>query len=1832
MSKLARWNAVGALAVAVAAAGWMMWGSPGATPPDVLAAVELPTPVTQAAERQAKQVAAEYIAAESDAGPNPPAIEAPPGFKPSASPPAGQPQPPDGYSFTAFHGEMKKGRVAATSRVGESETSATYDWLAVADVDALSAQSSSRSSTFGWVGLRADADLAQVEDGLADLGGEVLGRNGDLLRSRLPTDAAKLRQIAGLPGVSGIAPTPKDMKAPASLLEHAASRPLEQSPSFVTLMADDPNGVWRQALTELGAVVGHFDSATRVYAANIPHSALPALIDADFVLAVEPVGILKPTHDTAVPAMGADALRVYDASTRMFSGNGGGSVPIGVLDTGLNIEHPDITSNRASICGGNFVPSGFKSARTDDLDLWVDVVGHGTHVTGTIAGNGSIQPQFAGMAPLVQHIRFGKVLGASNPTTAVAIGRGMDFLAEASSCGRNPVAAKPLLVNMSLGQDGLDWEGRSVLERKLDATVWRHRQLYVVAAGNSDSRGRGDIASAKNALTVGAATNEGDIASFSSQGPTLDGRLRPQIVGTGVNLASVAGGGSRKGYALSSGTSMSSPAVAGVAALLMEAVPEFREQPAAVRARLIASAIKPDAFLEDITLFPLHAGDGPGPLQNKYGLGKVSARTSVLSRDAEDGWTTGSVIVEVGDGEYGYHDIEVPAGASRLDIALTWDEPPADTLAQPLLNDLDLWVDRDADCPPTQPAACGNAASLSNRDNVEWLILRDPVPGLYRLKVVPKYARVQTPRAALAWTIIRGPSTPQLSVAVDQQNVAMSTGAPFAVDVTITSDGYVAAGAVLRVDCRSGNDGAGLSSSCRHTELMLPRASTASREDAVDRQLDRQGGDRVALGEVAVGEEQRVRLMFPGSQEPEHLHLYFTASAWNANGASASAEVVIGAPDGSPPAVANAPANDDYANAVPLAEAGETTFDLLLATPEPGEPPFERGFLSEGFFGLSAKQDVRPRSIWYAWRAPRAGAYRFDIAASALDDYADVVQMDLFEVRDEPLVSLASINGRAGGGLTFEARAHQAYRIRLSVTAPSLRPEASPFGPPVADDARRVMLPLALAWGRAERPANDDLRFAASLEGETGELEGSNLGATPEGGEPLGELAATVWYQWTAPATGDWEFAVDRRDLRLAVFTGDQVGSLRLVSGSPEQSMAFAAQEGATYHIAVAAKDASTSGSDFALTWGPGTRFSAVNDDVANAEPLSSLAQIHVVSVDFDATTVEPGEPAASGTRTAWWSWTAPEDGDYMWRVDTLSITLRLSVFAGEDVSNLTLLASSDDAAADATVSFTATAGERYLLAAGLPPDSAFAELATKNLTFVWGQLPANDDFANAAALDGMSGIVFGSTQFATVEVGERTGRLGDASTWWIWEAPNVGWYRFTLQDPTTSGTVAIFKVRDDGDLEHVVDGRRVATTLDASLRTEAGGRYAVRVGSIDQRGQFALRWELDGPPTWLRYLGQVRNGDLDANREVIRMSGVDSLAFDAEGGQLFAASLHGLQRYERDAATGALRVGQTLGGIDQGVALHWDGGTKTLLAGSCDGWTAFATNEDGTLPEEGMPIGGLAPCRGDAMLWDSTSTFLYAVTAGMGIDIYALDAERSAFSQVSAEALGVQAATLSPEDDVLYAATVQSTVAIYARDEATGELTLTATLPQEPDQEGAGTDEPEEGVGVDQSVDGAGVDEAREIQRALSDVRLLAVDASNRYLLAFGRSGLAPAAFDLENMANPLLGRLSAFTNGWSTTLFAGLVPGCRFVSMRTQTLSADVVCIDAVYSVRLKPSVPLLRAEDDVYSRGVDRFGNHLPSYSMLEGGVAASPDGRHIYVSDDDSLLVFERVGAR
>ncbi|MDE0002633.1 MAG: S8 family serine peptidase [Rhodospirillaceae bacterium] len=479
-----------------------------------------------------------------------------------------------------------------------------FDWLGSPNaVDVLVAQAvdAGRDWTFGWIRLADDARPAELAKILEGAGVEVVGSAGRLIRARLPGDAVRLASVAGLPGVDGLGALPSAVKLRA--FDGSSNEPPlgEPVPVFVTLMADDVDGRWRRRLVALGAVVGRYDATIRVYTANVNGNVLDALAAADFVLAVEPVGVVEPAHDTAVPAMGADVLRAHGGSPGIFHGSGGASVPIGVMDTGLNINHPDIGEHRASVCGTNLV---WFDPSVNDADLWVDARHHGTHVTGTIAGNGFLAPRFAGMAPSVRDIRFAKVLRRDTGTGFTdSVNCGMDFLAGESGCGDSD-AVRPLIVNMSLSASSVFFVGRDVNARKLDATVWQHRQLYVVAQSNEAAEGFSNYAAAKNSLSVGALFDDGHVATFSSHGPTYDGRLAPQVAGTGVGVCSTEGNGKGAGYVCLQGTSMVAPSVAGVAALLLDANPDYRSQPALARARLMASAIRPDPWLASEAAFP----------------------------------------------------------------------------------------------------------------------------------------------------------------------------------------------------------------------------------------------------------------------------------------------------------------------------------------------------------------------------------------------------------------------------------------------------------------------------------------------------------------------------------------------------------------------------------------------------------------------------------------------------------------------------------------------------------------------------------------------------------------------------------------------------------------------------------------------------------------------------------------------------------------------------------------------------------------------------------------------------------------------------------------------------------------------------------------------------------------------------------------------------------------------------------------------------------------------------------------------------------------------------
>ncbi len=1796
-------------------------------------------------EAQAIQAAMARIEAESRGGVQGPEIQAAP--RTAEAPPAVEesaedavPSPPDGYSFVSYHGEMPRARIAVDADTGDERPSPGPAWMdASMSIQALvdQATAAGRDWSFGWVRLADDAIPSDVTGSLAEFGATALGSSGNLVRARLPGDPALLHEIVAMPEVDGLGAVPPERKLPEAFArELSEARPQEQTPVFITLMTDDPDGRWRRALEDQGAVVGRFDPDLRAYSANVSYGQVETIATADYVLAVEPVGIVRPAHDTSVPAMGADALRACDGAPGIFSGMGGASVPIAVMDTGLNINHLDIASNRESICGANLAWSTFFSSPVDEAeDLWIDEGGHGTHVTGTMVGNGYVQPRFAGMAPSVQHIRFARVLNRFGFGSVDSILRGMDFLAEATECaepGRFSDPVRPLIVNMSLSGSSRTFDGRGFTERKLDSIVWGHRQLYVVAQSNENIDGFSDFGAAKSSLAVGAALDSGDIAPFSSHGPTADGRLAPQVVATGVRVHSAVGGGSRGEYRAISGTSMSSPTVAGVAALLMDAAPEHQEHPALARARLMAGAIRPNPWLDAPDAFPSTNTGGPGSMQAQYGLGKASARTSALNRDGAGGWTGGGAVSELREGEYAHHDIEVPAGASRLDLVMTWDEPAADTIASTVLNNLDLWLDRDADC---GEGACGEHFSTSRVDNVEWIILKNPRPGTYRAKVVARRVYTAPPRAALAWTVIRGASTPNLMIGTDQTLLMGQEEQKLA--VTVTVDEYVAAGSRLHLDCR---DTAG-ASGCEQIRI---HSVAVSREDGISVDLsDELGtpvpppgseppapsdprvspisegspiplGSSIPLGEIAAGETQEVRFVVSSAGDGDPVRLYFTASAWNAKGASASVDVAAGGTTAD--VTVQRPANDDFAAAAVIdGDQGFHSVDLLPATPEPGEPLF-------------APRSGRPAgSVWYRWTAPADGAVRFNLHPPGELGGARNDRVDVF--RGDAIAALERVASDQWGAIFF-AEAGETYRVRVSHM---LRGTA-----------------LDLRWSQGDRPVNDDFGRAALLEGDRGAVQGSSQGATLEPGEWYGIDAGTTWYRWTAPGDGWWRFSSDSTK-RVFVFEGDGIPVLRLVSQLPEAAADFAAAAGNEYRIAVAAPTANAPGGPYELSWDALVRAAVLdNDQHIGAMPLENLPSSQFFIGIGAAATVDPGEPIETGVRTRWWVWEAPEDGRYTWRLQepvTYSY-LRVTVFTGPSMQgppsmeDLELVAQTRPHAAPAEFVFQATAGQRYWIAAGLPARSFEAYLLPAATAVVtWGPTPDNDNLAAAAPLEEASGSVSESNRFASTERGERTSLLGHSSLWWTYEAAAAGWYRFWLDDPYSPWVLSIYEDSRDGtgSIEFVRSSHQPEgiepDAIEVVFRGEAGSRYTIRLGARGgvMGGDFTLNWGESDPPVWLKYAGRLADGDRDANGASVRLRGPASLAFNNRGTALYAASKLGLQVFERNSKTGGLASVQLL--EDDGLednSLIWDPHRDRLYAHRCGNWRGFAPLDEaqrnldgeGTIPVTGDPP-ATAECSpgvfGDLFM-DGEGSFLNAVLPGAGqLQVVALDTPGELPHVQTLEVPGLRRALISNVGDHVYAGTFRS-LHVFERDAETGMLT-----------------------------------DATKGMNPLFGLEALAITGDDRHLFAFHDDGQATTVFDLE--ADPTdpspLGTLRLTLSGPQIVPGFPQIPGflsfqssnrCGLAGVRSGAPAVDVFCTDLAYDVEWRPGPDEAETGEEgpgeiqpgevaltdyVSIRQPDRFNNPVPEFGETRS-LATSPDGRHAYVdTEDEGILVFERVGA-
>ncbi len=385
-----------------------------------------------------------------------------------------------------------------------------------------------------------------------------------------------------------------------------------------------------------------------------------------------------------------------------------------------------------------------------------DPIGHGTHVAGTIAGDAGPYGEWNkhdGQA-------FESRLAIIKAFSSLGMwGAGFDFYSvfeEAHEAGAT-------INNQSWGGKTTDLDdGYGTIGRDADRFTTDHpSHLLVVAAGNfGDDRGLtiatpGD---AKNILTVGAVNtqNPEEVMSFSSRGPTTDGRLKPDLVAPGSPITSAAAD-TRDGYVEQQGTSMSTPTAAGAAALVRQYYTDgFYPQGTSDS----AEAFEPSAALVKATLLN-GAREITGPNSDRDDEKQYPNQSQgwgLLNLDGSLHWPDDNRPMQVWDepsqletGEVWEETIHVGDGSQPLHLHLAWtDAAPAQGADSHLVNNLNLEIigpdgtvyrgNNLTGINPGYTVSGGEADSVNNNEGIRLLpghsTSGDLPEGEYQIRVV----------------------------------------------------------------------------------------------------------------------------------------------------------------------------------------------------------------------------------------------------------------------------------------------------------------------------------------------------------------------------------------------------------------------------------------------------------------------------------------------------------------------------------------------------------------------------------------------------------------------------------------------------------------------------------------------------------------------------------------------------------------------------------------------------------------------------------------------------------------------------------------------------------------------------------------------------------------------------------------------------------------------------------------------------------------------------------------------------------------------------------------
>ncbi len=474
-------------------------------------------------------------------------------------------------------------------------------------------------------------------------------------------------------------------------------------------------------------VNSHIDSVNSVVF-HMPASQIDALAQDDSVMWAEPPlpGL------TELNASNRALTNVDEVQTAPYNLDGSGVTAM-IYDGGRMANHADID--------GRMTVGASDTAGTSD---------HATHVGGTVGGDGTASSgNNRGMAPAVELISYGFQQEGGLMQGFLYTDPGdieADYTEGIGTYGAD-------IVNNSIGTNTepngypCEWQGNYGITSELIDSIARgslgNPFRIVWANGNErqgsrcDVEGFGDFystappACAKNHIAVGSVDSDTDnTSSFTSWGPTDDGRIKPDISAPGCQAGGDGGVTSLSSFGFSSygvkcGTSMAAPTVTGISALVLQ---QYR-------------ATFPDRDdLRNSTLKALLANTAvdrgnTGP-DYQYGYGSVRADAAIDTVIAQN-------IIEAEVGQGGVYRFVVIHDGGDLKVTIAWDDAPgAPNVSPALVNDLDLKIidtNSNAFMPWTlDPSNPGAPAIRSVRDglnNIEQVQIDNAPAGAYTVEV-----------------------------------------------------------------------------------------------------------------------------------------------------------------------------------------------------------------------------------------------------------------------------------------------------------------------------------------------------------------------------------------------------------------------------------------------------------------------------------------------------------------------------------------------------------------------------------------------------------------------------------------------------------------------------------------------------------------------------------------------------------------------------------------------------------------------------------------------------------------------------------------------------------------------------------------------------------------------------------------------------------------------------------------------------------------------------------------------------------------------------------------